>query len=211
MKKIIALSAIFCASFAFQATAQNAYETLVKYDKANQNAVVAEYELPKEVIEAALKERFEKAGLGKPKNSKGFMTYTGKLWNEVSTAKLDVFAKVEEKKGKSTVQILVSTGNNNFITSGSDANAIQNVKTFMNSFLQDANAYQLKLDIEKQEEIVKKSEKEYNNAVDNGKDLAKEKDKIEKKILENTNEQSLKQRTLDEQRMKLETLKSRKS
>lgn len=211
MKKIIASVAILCAAFSFHAQAQNAYETQVKYNKNNQNAVVAEYELPKDVVEAALKERFEKAGLGKAKSSKGYLTYPGKLWNEVTTAKVDVFAKVEEKKGKSTVQILVSTGNDNFITSGSDANAIQNVKTFMNSFLKDVTAYQLKLDIEKQEELLKKAEKEFNNSVSSGKDLSKEKEKLEKKITENTNEQTLKQRAFDDEKIKLETLKGRKS
>lgn len=209
MKKVIATFAFICGFIA--AKAQNAYETSVKFDKSNQNAIVATYDLPKEVVEAALKERLEKAGLGKPKGSKGFMNYAGKLWKEVSDDKVDLYVKVEDKKGSSAVQILVSKGYDNFISSGTDAHAVQNVKSFLQSFNTEVLAYQLMLDIEKQEILVKKSEKEYNNAIDNGKDLAEEKGKIEKKIAENTNDQSLKQRALEQEKARLETLKSKKS
>lgn len=189
------------------ATAQNAHESSVKINKTNENAVVADFNKPADVVEAALKDRLEKEGLGKMKNSKGFMTYAGTLWNSVSSDKLDVYFKVEGKKDKSTVSVLVSKGYNNFVTSGSDAKIIGNVKAFLNDFAAYTNSYQLTLDIKAQEEAIKKAEKAYSNSVDNNKDLLSQKEKLEKRIAESNNEQILKQKALDEEKKKLNDLK----
>jgi hypothetical protein len=189
------------------ATAQNAHESSVKFNKTNENAVVADFNKPAEVVEAALKDRLEKEGLGKMKSTKGFMSYAGTLWNSVSSDKLDVYFKVDGKKDKSTVSVLVSKGYDNFITSGSDAKTIDNVKAFLNGFVTYTNSYQLGLDIKAQEEAIKKAEKAYSNSVDNNKDLLAQKEKLEKRIAESNNEQILKQKALDEEKKKLNDLK----
>jgi hypothetical protein len=191
------------------ATAQNAHESSIKFNKNAENAVVADFDKPAEVVEAALKDRLEKEGLGKMKTTKGFMSYAGTLWNSVSSDKLDLYFKVEGKKDKSTVSVLVSKGYDNFITSGSDAKTIENVKAFLNGFVKYTNSYQLTLDIKAQEEAIKKAEKLYSNSVDNNKDLLSQKEKLEKKIAESNNEQILKQKALDEEKKKLTDLKSR--
>jgi hypothetical protein len=189
------------------ATAQNAHESSIKFNKKSENAVVADFNKSAEVVEAALKDRLEKEGLGKMKTSKGFMSYAGTLWNSVSADKLDVYFKVEGKKDKSTVSVLVSKGYDNFITSGSDAKTIDNVKAFLNSFVTYTNSYQLTLDIKAQEEAIKKAEKAYSNSIDNNKDLLSQKEKLEKRIAESNNEQTLKQKALDEEKKKLSDLK----
>jgi hypothetical protein len=157
------------------ATAQNAHESSIKFNKKSENAVVADFNKSAEVVEAALKDRLEKEGLGKMKTSKGFMSYAGTLWNSVSSDKLDVYFKVEGKKDKSTVSVLVSKGYDNFITSGSDAKTIDNVKAFLNGFVTYTNSYQLTLDIKAQEEAIKRAEKAYTNSIDNNKDEEKKK------------------------------------
>jgi hypothetical protein len=191
------------------ATAQNAHESSIKFNKKSENAVVADFNKSAEVVEAALKDRLEKEGLGKMKTSKGFMSYAGTLWNSVSSDKLDVYFKVEGKKDKSTVSVLVSKGYDNFITSGSDAKTIDNVKAFLNGFVTYTNSYQLTLDIKAQEEAIKRAEKAYTNSIDNNKDLLSQKEKLEKRIAESNNEQTLKQKALDEEKKKLSDLKLR--
>jgi len=209
MKNLINTVALAVAiTFAGTATAQNAHEASVKINKNNQNAVVADYDAPSSVVEGALKERLAKEGLGKMKTSKGFMTYSGVLWNSVSKEKMDVYFKVEGKKEKSTISVLVSRGYDNFISSGNDAPTIENVKSFLNSFMNDTKAYQLGLNIAAQEEMVKKAEKAFSNSTSNNKDLLSEKEKIEKKIAESTNDITLKQRALDEEKQKLQELKA---
>lgn len=209
MKKVFTSLALALAIAATgTVSAQNAHESSVKFNKTNENAVVADFDKPADIVEAALKDRLEKEGLGKMKSSKGFMSYSGVLWNSVSSDKLDVYFKVEGKKDKSSISVLVSKGYDNFITSGSDSRTIDNVKAFLNGFMANANAYQLGLNIKAQEEAVKKAEKAYSNATDDNKDLLSQKEKLEKKIAESNNDQTLKQKALDEAKKKLDDLKS---
>src|SRR5690349_22813643 len=102
MKKVLTSLAVALA-ITGTATAQNAYESSVKFDKSNQNAVVANFANPADVVEAALKERLAKEGLTKTKSVKGFRAYMGTVWPSVSPVKVDVYYKVEGKKGNSTV------------------------------------------------------------------------------------------------------------
>lgn len=210
MKKVIkSLSLVLAMVATGTVFAQNAHESSVKFNKTNENAVVADYDKSAEIVEAALKDRLEKEGLGKMKSSKGFMAYSGVLWNSVSSDKLDIYFKVEGKKDKSTVSVLISKGYDNFVTSGSDSRTIDNVKAFLNGFMAHANAYQLALDIKAQEELIRKAEKAFNSSVDNNKDLLQQKEKLEKRIAESNNEQVLKQKVLDDEKKKLGDLKAK--
>lgn len=205
-RSFLLVAAVACSGTVL---AQNAREASIKFHKTNQNAVVADYEQPAEVVEAALKDRLEKEGLGKMKSSKGFMAYTGVLWQAVSTDKLDVYFKVDGKKDKSSITVLVSKGYDNFVSSGSDGQIVSNVKSFLNSFMDHANAYRLALDIKTQEEVIRKAEKALSSATDNNKDLLAQKEKLEKRIAESNNDQLLKQKALEEEQRKLSGLKSK--
>lgn len=207
MIKMLATTLLLSGSAALS-FAQNAHEGRVKFMKGDQNAIIADYDLPREVVEDALKERLEKSGLGKKSTEKGFMAYKGKVWSEISPDKVDVYAKVEGKSDKSTITMLVSKGYDNFISSASDADNVQKVQAFLNSFLRDAKAYQLRLAIAAQEEIVKKAEKDYKGSTDDGEKLVRDKEKIEKQIVENKNDQDKKQGVLSVEKKKLEDLKA---
>lgn len=194
--------------FSMSVFAQNARETIVKFKKVNQTAVVADYEAPKKIVEDALKARLDKAGLGKRKTSKGYMTYTGTIWQEITTDKVDVYVKVSGKKDKSSIEVLVSKGYDNFINSGNDAFATENIKTFLNNFVSELSFHQLGLDIKKQEDAVKKAEKEAADAIAEAKRLESEREKIEKRMAENKTQQELKNRSVEEQKALLQELKS---
>ena len=204
--KSIATIALACIStFSF---AQNAHEARVKFMKGEQNAIVADYDLPKGIVEDALKERLEKAGLTKKSAEKGFMTYKGTNWVDVSPDKMDVYAKVEGKGDKSTITILVSKGYDNFITSTTDAEKVQKVQAFLNGFINDAKAYQLRLAIVAQEKVVKEVEKDLKGSTEDGEKLVREKEKVENQIAENKTEQSKKQTVVDAEKKKLEAMKA---
>lgn len=209
MKKLFrtATLAAFVLAMAPAVHAQNAREASVKFMKAQQSAIVADYELAASHVENALKERLEKAGLSNRSSSKGFMTFKGASWSEVSGDKVDVYAKVEGKGNKSTVTILVSKGYDNFISGSSDAGMTEKVKNFLNDFMNHVSAYQLKLDIQKQEEIVKKAEKEFTGTVSAADDLSKEREKIDKQIAQNKDDQTKKQTIVDQEKSRLEELK----
>lgn len=209
MKQIFASVALAIAAMtSVTVNAQNAHEATVKFEKIDENAVAADYDNSAEIVKAALKQRLDKDGLGKMKSSKGFMTYKGTLWSVVSADKLDVYFKVQGKKGKSTVYALVSKGYNNFLTSGTDRQAIENVKTFLNSLQSSVQAYQDELNLKAEEEAMAKAEKARKKAEEKQKDLLAEKEKLQKKIEKNNKEQESKQKALDEEQRKLNDLKA---
>lgn len=208
MKKIFQIASIALVFAAVNpAMAQNAREGSVKFMKGQQSAVMADYDMPASTVESALKERLEKSGLSNRGSSKGFVTYKATTWNDISPDKVDVYTKVEGKGNKSTVTVLVSQGYDNFISGSNDPDKTEKVKNFLNGFMDHAAAYQLKLAIEKQEEIVKKADKDQKKSVSDGEDLSKEREKLEKKIADNKDDQTKKQTTLDQEKQKLEELK----
>ena len=209
MKKIFqSLAFSLAIAGAGTASAQNAHESSVKFDKNNENAIVADYNKPADIVEAALKKQFESEGLSKSKSKSGYTYFSKVTWNKVGSQSADIYYKVEGKKEKSTVTVLVSKGYNNFISSGSDASAVDNVKAFLNDLSRHADVHQHTLIIKAQEEAVAKAEKAFSNSADNNKDLMAQKEKLEKKIAESTNEQTLKQQALDAEKKKLTDLKA---
>jgi hypothetical protein len=208
MKKILlALAVVALITGTLPALAQNAREATVKFMKGQQNAIVADYDLPEKVVADALKERLEKEGLTKRSSEKGFMAYKGATWANISPDKMDIYARVEGKGDKSTITMLASKGYDNFISTTTDADKVQKIQAFLNNFIKDARAYQLKLAIQAQEEVVKKIDKEYKNSTEDGEKLLREKEKIEKQIAENKTEQSKKETIVTTEKAKLEELK----
>jgi len=208
MKNVLKALSIVTLTIAAQSSfAQNAREASVKFMKGQQNAIVADYDLPKDVVEDALKERFDKEGLGKKSSEKGFMAYKGTTWVGISPDKMDVYAKVEGKGDKSSITLLASKGYDNFVSTATDADKVQKLEAFLNSFIKDAKAYQLKLAIAAQEEVVRKSDKDLKGSTDDGEKLLRDKEKIEKQIAENKTDQDKKTTVLGSEKTKLDDLK----
>lgn len=200
------LAFTFVITIAGRLFAQDAKETTIRYNKTNQNALIATYDQPAEVTEAALKERLAKEGLTKMKSSNGYMAYPGVIWSPVSTDKMDVYFKVEGKKDKSTITVLASKGYDNFVSSASDPVIVDQIKRYLNGFAAHASAYNLGLAVKAQEEVIRKAERAYNNSIEANKDLLVQKEKLEKKIAESNNEQMLKQKALNEEKLKLTSM-----
>jgi hypothetical protein len=205
MKKLL-FSALLMGTLTTGVYAQNAREASVRFNKTNENAVVADYDKSGEIVEAALRKQLEKDGLVKAKNSKGFLTFQGVNWKTVSADKLDVYFKIENKKGKSTVTAFLSKGYDNFLHSGSDPKAIEQLKEFLNGLDQHAQIHQHSLNVKAQEEAVAKAEKAYNASNTAAKDLQHEKEKLEKKIADNANEAAARLKALEEEKQKLMSL-----
>lgn len=182
MKKMIFLASLMIAIHASNSFAQNAHEARVKFMKTDQTAVVADYDLPKAQLEMALREKLLSLGLGKGRSQKGFLFFEGVNWKDVSGDKLDVYVSVEGSAAKSSATVLLSKGYDNFISSASDADKINRLQTFLNSFAKDARAYQIRQQIIAQEAILAKYEKERVRKVADGQSLQKELEKVQLKI-----------------------------
>jgi hypothetical protein len=185
--------------------AQNARETAVKFNKANTNALLADYNYPVEIVKLVLKDRLDKEGLRKMKTTNGYMRYAEVLWPSVSSGKIDAYFKVDGKKGKSTVTVLVSKGYDNFIATGSDPAATEGVKAFLNGLNDHIAVYQKEQDIKAQEEVIRQAEKAQKQQAEQQKALLKEKERLEKKIATQNNDQAAKQKELEAERQKLQS------
>src|ERR1700748_975309 len=161
MKNIFKLMLALVSLGTLKANAQTMSETSVKFMKSTANAVVASYNVPEDIMKQALEQKLSKENIGKVKESKGYYTFSGITWNRISADKMDYYFTVDGKKNNATITVIASKGYNNFISSGTDLQSIQNIKAFLSDFAQAINAYQLSLDIKAQQDAVATAEKNY--------------------------------------------------
>ena len=162
MKKIIvAISLALVASCMSPIYAQQIREMGTTINKVTQTATVGEFNDTKEALSIVLTQKFMEAGLIKSKSaSNGFKVFNGVSWPEVSTETLDVYYKVTGKKNKATVEILISKGYENFISSQNDPAAIENVKHFISSLNLGLQNHNHNEKIKETENLILKAQKE---------------------------------------------------
>jgi len=189
--------------------AQEAYESKIKWAKTDVACVAIDMNFPPSTVEDVLESRFKKENL-KSKSEDGFELFRAVKFPTFSTDKMiDILYKVEKKdkdKEKSRIFMMVSYGNNNFISSKEDELLIKNVKDFLNNFSSVVNKYILEQKIEEQKEVVAKSEKKYINLQDDQKSLEKQRDDLIKKLEENAKDQVAQKEDIAKQKETLESL-----
>ena len=107
--------------------------------------------------------------------------------------------------------MLISKGNEDFITSGGDEEIYSASKRFLNGFLEQSAVYKLDLDIKGQEDVVKESEKRMTKLKDEEKNLTKKIEQLQTDLQKNREDQEKQQKTIEDEQKKLEELKLRKS
>jgi hypothetical protein len=189
------------------------YSGSTEYNKTPQPAAIAELPYGAGMVEDAIKYKMEKMGFS-GKETKGFRTYKSIKVPEISAEPVDLLFKVERKsrrdKDASFVYMLVSKGNDRFLSDTLDAVTFTNAKTYLGNVRNSVEAYSLELDITAQEDAVKKADKKYNSLIDDGLDLEKRKRKIEQDIEENKVNQQKQKDEAEKQRQMLLTLKAKR-
>jgi len=205
----IILFPIFICCMTLSSMAQEAYESKIKWAKTDVACVAIDMNFPPSTVEDVLESRFKKENL-KSKSEDGFELFRAVKFPTFSTDKMiDILYKVEKKdkdKEKSRIFMMVSYGNNNFISSKEDELLIKNVKDFLNNFSSVVNKYILEQKIEEQKEVVAKSEKKYINLQDDQKSLEKQRDDLIKKLEENAKDQVAQKEDIAKQKETLESL-----
>ena len=200
----------FCFFAAATLHAQGAHEGNIRFAKTERPGLLAEYPYSKGIVENALHARLEKAGIGKPKSQKGFDSYQGVNWPDISAEQVDVYTNVDAngKDNQSTVVLLVSKGYDNYVSTATDPVIAAKLKAFLDGLTADIQAGQHLADIGGQEEIVRRAEKAYKDADDDGNKLARDKERLEKQIAENAAEKSKRGDVLNAEKAKLDALKA---
>lgn len=205
----ILLSAVFL--FAGLFSFGQASEASVMIDKENRHAVTIVVDQPEAATRDALRMRLERSGL-KIRQTDGVSKYKGVILSEISSEKLDIYTKVEPgPNNSSVVYMAVSRGYNNYTNSRSDSSINQNVKTFLESFILDANNHSSDLGITSQMNDITKGEKDYQQLLDDQSDLQKKRTAIDNKLLEIQNTLLLKREDLDKRKIALQGAKDKRS
>jgi hypothetical protein len=155
-------------------------EGTIMYDKTQVPCYNIEIPFSEVVAEEAIKKRFKQMGAG-TKERKGFMEFKNVSIAEIKNGSLvDAYIRVDRKSKKEKESSIVSLiitdpgvlpgGANDQEKNNSGASAT-GAYSLLSSLNENSADHALELDIKKQEDVVRKSDKQYNNLVKDGEDL----------------------------------------
>lgn len=178
-----------------------------------QPAVEIEIPFEEKTVMKSLVEKMEKKGY-KGKENKGYMVFKGVTMSELGSGTYDLYFKAERKSRKekdvTILTMLASSGYEKFISEVDNAALHNGMKSFVTTHTDNATAYDLELQIKEQQESTDKAAKKYSNSVEDGEDLVKKKEKLEKEIAENIQKQAELKAESEKQAQILETLKAKR-
>ena len=189
---------IVLATSIITARAQSS-STTIQYNEKMQPALVLELPNTTDEAEGTIIQKLKETGYNaetqghlfwKKNKIDGFYVFNNVVLPSVSNQKLDMYFKVvqknQEEKNNSTVYLLVSSGNENFVSPGGDTTLWNSSQIFLNSFVDKTTAYSLEQHIKDQENKIKESQDKLGNLQKNEKDLA---DKIARNQEDQKNQQ----------------------
>ncbi len=186
--------------------AQQVREENIKFDGKQHPGLVAEIPYPPGVVEDAIRDKMGKEGY-KSTPSRGWTIYKGVRLKSLGDDRVDVYVNVERKsrreKDVSEVKILLSRGYDNFVEKSGGHEFVADIHPV-------AEAMALELEIKNQQEMLKKSQKKFDDLVTDSLDLDKRKKKLEEGLLENSRKQSEQKEDIQKQQAILEELRSRR-
>ena len=200
MKPFI-LSALFTL-LAFISVAQTEpIEGTIEYQKGDKRAAIVEVPFPPDIVEGTLRDTLAKIGV-KEERLKGMQVFKGARLTPTDGEIADLYFRVDRKSRRqenmSVVYLIVGRPNENVsLRTPDDAYRIQDAKAFLASLQPKAQSYELEVNITKNEENKKKTEKKLT-------DLQDDRKRLEKKIQEQEQE-------LNRLKTERETLESKKS
>ncbi|MBL7764818.1 MAG: hypothetical protein JNJ58_01895 [Chitinophagaceae bacterium] len=190
--------------------AQNAKISSAEVNKISRPCVTADYGMSYEIIDGAFKKKFTESKFGSGDKTKdGYRVYKGIIFQELSTDKVDLYFRVEDRKPNTSVYLLLSKGYDNFLKPETDSLVLQQAVIFLNAFVKDATAFQLNRDIEKQQETILKAESKVKDIQKDGERELKNKSKVESKISKNGVEQSALKTEMESEKKQLEVVKAK--
>lgn len=184
----------------------------VKYQRTQQPAAVIELPFAPDIVRAAMNDYLSKKGRSRANDLKGFTTYrnTQQLQNS-DVANADLYFRVERKNGQendaSTVSLLLTAPTEG---KSNDSNLnylnMEQAKVFLNDLTPAIEAYSLEQQIKDQNEAVTKAESKYKSLMDDSADLERKRVTLEKKQLDNKQEQQKQTTEIENQKQKLSVL-----
>ena len=196
--------------FALNAAPQ-AHEGSTRYDGKDRADIVILIPYPSNVVEDAINEKLSREGF-KGSTTRGWTIFRNMQIKSIGDQALDLYIKVDRKsrqeKDVSEVLVMVSLGYSNFVESGNSI--LRNAGEYIAGVEPAAAAKYLELNINSQEEILKKSQKKLEDLVSDSLDLEKKKKKLEDNLAENSRKQGQQRDDITKQQGILEQLRGRR-
>ncbi len=142
----------------------------------------------------------------------GFYAYKGVVLKGETPQVVDLYFKVDrrgsKKDNQSVMYLLTSKGGENFITETTDAATYAAAQTFLNGFTTETATYKHTLDVQTQEETVKKAEKKLSDLVNDESDMNRKIAKLQEDLRKNKEAQEAQKLTIEAEKKKLEEMKT---
>jgi hypothetical protein len=201
------------------ARAQSSYTT-IKYKEKMRPALVISLPNSTDNVEGTVVEKLKQAGYNpetkgslfwKKNKKEGFYVFNDVMIPSLGSRKLDMYFKVTPKndveKDNSTLYLMVSTGNDYFITPEEDSSSWNRSQAFVDGLLLSSASYSLEREIENQETVLIDSRKKLARLQDDEKQLTEKVKKLQDDLVSNQSNQTEQQSDIELQVKLLENLK----
>lgn len=216
MKNMLLLLAMAAC---FHASAQSV-STAIKYGKDNKQGLMLYLPYSDEVAEGTILTKLKEIGyqpeskgslFWKQSKTNGFYVFKGVTLRGDTPQVVDLYFKVDrrgsKKDNQSVMYMLTGKGSENFVSDASDVTAYTAAQNFLNGFTTETATYKHTLDVQAQEETVKKAEKKLSDLMNDEQDLNKKIAKLQDDLQKNRETQTTQRATIEAEKSKLEGMR----
>lgn len=197
--------------------------TLVKFNKASKPALTLLLPYTEEIAEGAIVQKLKEIGYNpeskgslfwKKNTIDGYYVFKGVALRDLDGELVDLYFKVDRKgkkdNGQSYIYMMVSKGDEQFISSETEPLIFSSSNRFLNSFIEYSASYKMDVDIQNQEEAIHTAQKKYTRLRDDENDFEKKINDLEEKLKNNRQQQETQLKIIEAEKKKLEDLKGKK-
>lgn len=213
MKASLPLATLLCIILFHATVFSQSGESKIEFQKEHKLAATIEFPYTSDIVEGAIKDFMEKKG-AKGDRFRSFSLFRNTRLPDIDE-NLDVYCKVERKiendRESSVVYVLMGRpGENIGIRSSEDRYKVTEAKEFLNKLAPTIDAFNLDVQIKKQEEQVKKAEKRLLSLKDDQYELERKVKALQDKLALNKNDQLLQTDELTKQKDALNVIVNKK-
>jgi len=213
MKKVISLFLALATTAVLYAQPQ-ATEGTIEFQKTQQPAAVIELPYTEKIVEKAIADYMSRKG-SKGSDSKGFTTFRSYKLRDSNENNSDLYFKIDRKSRKekelTIVSVIVGKSGEDIKTRvAPDNSGIDGAKDLLNDMVAAIDAYNLEVQIQDQDDAVKKAQKKFDGLADDQKDYEKKIKNLQDKLEQNKKDQERQTDEIKKQRDALETLRGKR-
>lgn len=213
MKASLPLAILLFTIFFHTTVFSQSGESKIEFQKEHKLAATIEFPYTSDIVEGAIKDFMEKKG-SKGDRFKSFDLFRNTRLPDIDE-NLDVYCKVERKiendRESSVVYVLMGRpGENIAVRTSEDRFKVTEAKEFLNKLAPSIDAFNLDVQIKKQQEQVRKAEKRLLNLKDDQYELERKIKALQDKLALNKNDQLLQTDELTKQKETLNTIINKK-